>query len=312
MGQATDCKNLLIKYKKNRQPVEYVGKLNFSGVGNKDVYNITAPFLDEGKSIIAGRVEERNSEESTICFFEEKKGIWGIIHNMPKFSLQDPFVTYIDGLLVFGGVKVYKNPDGKAGWRTVLYKGKSIKQLVPFFEGPKGMKDLRLAQMPDGIILVLTRPQGAKGGRGKIGYFLCPTLDDLDVKKIEEAPVLEGHFAEGEWGGANGIYPLKNGDAGILGHVAYFDEKGDRHYYSMIFTLDPLTGNHSQVEIIAIRSDFIDGPAKREDLKDIVFSGGGIRGNSRLILYAGTSDTEAQKIVLKDPFEKYDIERCVI
>ncbi|WP_268239349.1 DUF1861 family protein [Sporolactobacillus putidus] len=67
-----------------------------------------------------------------------------------------------------------------------------------------------------------------------------------------------------------------------------------------------MTGNHTPVEIIATRNDFIDGPAKRPDLKDIVFSGGGIRENSKFILYAGTSDTEAQKIVLNDPFEKYD------
>jgi hypothetical protein len=226
--------------------------------------------------------------------------------DMPAFPLQDPFMTRIDGLLVLGGVHVYRKDSGETTWRTELYKGKTVKTLEPFFNGPEGMKDLRLAQMPDGIILVLTRPQGEKGGRGKIGFFLIPGLNDLTVKMIEDAPMLEGHFAEGEWGGANDIHPLKNGHAGILGHVACFDEKGDRHYYPMVFTLDPQTGNYTPVEIIATRADFIDGPAKRPDLKDIVFSGGGIRGNSQFVLYAGTSDTEAQRMVIEDPFEKYD------
>lgn len=311
MRQSADCRTLLVGYQKNHQSQKYARKLSFSGVGSNDVYNITAPFSDEGKIIIAGRVEPRNSEESTICFFEEQNGVWQLLPDMPTFSLQDPFVTWIDGMLIFGGVKVYKKTDGTSGWKTVLYKGKSVKQLVPFFEGPNGMKDLRLAQMPDGKILVMTRPQGVKGGRGKIGYFLCETLDELDIKKIEEAPLLEGLFAKEEWGGANGIYPLKNGYVGILGHVACFDEQGDRHYYSMAFVLDPLTGDHSAVEIIAIRSDFADGPSKRPDLRDIVFSGGAVRDNAQFILFAGTSDTEAHKISIRDPFEKYKIERCV-
>lgn len=306
MNQATECRALVERYKMNHQPVHYVEKLKFMGGGQNDVYNITAPFSDETKQVIAARVEPRESEESTVAFFEKAGESWKLMKDMPFFPLQDPFVTRIDGLLVFGGVRVTRDSAGEATWRTVLYKGETIKTLVLFFEGPVGMKDLRLAQMPNGIILVLTRPQGIKGGRGKIGFFLLPALDELDVRKIEDAPLLEGHFAEGEWGGANEIHPLRNGDAGVLGHVAYFDEQGDRHYYSMIFTLDPLTGNHTPVEIIATRDDFIDGPAKREDLKDIVFSGGAIRGNSRLILFAGTSDTEAQKIVLDDPFEKYE------
>lgn len=306
MAQGTDCRSLLEAYHERNQPVHHVEKLKFTGVGHRDVYNITAPFSDEGKRVIAGRVESRDSEKSIVAFFEKSGEEWRLMQDMPTFPLQDPFVTRIDGLLVFGGVAVSNQAEGRTVWKTILYKGQTVKSLVPFFEGPTGMKDLRLAQMPNGIILVLTRPQGVKGGRGKIGFFLLPALNELTIEKIESAPMLEGHFAEGEWGGANDIHPLKNGDAGVLGHVAYFDEKGDRHYYSMIFTLDPLTGNHTPVEIIATRADFIDGPTKRPDLKDIVFSGGGIRGNSQFILYAGTSDTEAQKIVLNDPFEKYD------
>ncbi|MCI1880804.1 MAG: DUF1861 family protein [Sporolactobacillus sp.] len=308
MRRAADCRTLLAEYHRRHEPIYHVKKLRFAGVGDRDVYNITAPFKDESKHIIAGRVEKRDSEKSMTAFFEKKHGIWTMMKDMPTFPLQDPFVTRIDGLLVFGGVAVQDDGSGHLCWRTVLYRGTSVKNLEPFFAGPIGMKDLRLGQMPNGLILVLTRPQGLKGGRGKIGFFLLCDLSELSIEKIENAPLLEGHFAEGEWGGANGVFPLKNGDAGVLGHIAYFDEKGNRHYYPMIFTLDPLTGYHTPIEIIATRSDFIDGPAKRKDLQDVVFTGGGIRGNSRLILFVGTSDAEAQKIVINDPFKKYDID----
>ncbi|RYL88503.1 DUF1861 family protein [Sporolactobacillus sp. THM7-4] len=306
MDRVTHCKVLLTRYEESRYPVHHVEKLTFQGVGNKDVYNITAPFFDEGKEIIAGRVESRDSEKSFVAFFEQAGDNWALMRDMPEFPLQDPFVTRIDGQLIFGGVDVSTDKAVRNTWRTVLYKGKTIQSLTPFFKGPIGMKDLRLGQMPNGTILVLTRPQGKKGGRGKIGFLLLSKLEELNIKMIEDAPLLEGHFAEGEWGGANEIHPLKNGNAGVLGHVAYFDGNGDRHYHSMIFTLDPLTGSHTPVEIIASRSDFLEGPSKRPDLKDIVFSGGAIRKNSRFILYAGTSDAEAQKIVLDDPFEKYE------
>lgn len=257
--------------------------------------------------VIAGRVEERNSEDSIVVFFEQSGSDWKVIDDMPTFYLQDPFVTRIDGQLIFGGVKVsLADNSGKVTWRTVFYRGQSIRSLQPFFEGPQGMKDLRLGQLPDGNILVLTRPQGKKGGRGKIGYLLLPSLNELSQEAIENAPLLEGHFADHEWGGANEIHPLRNVLVGVLGHIAGFDILGYRHYYPMVFMLNPYSGEHTPSEIIATRHDFLDGPAKREDLKDVVFCGGAIRKGSKIELFAGTSDAEAQKIVLDDPFEKYE------
>ena len=37
-------------------------KIIFTGVGDNDVYNITAPFQDEGEWVIAARVEHRQDE----------------------------------------------------------------------------------------------------------------------------------------------------------------------------------------------------------------------------------------------------------
>ena len=44
-------------------------------------------------------------------------------------------------------------------WRTRFYRGQH-QNLVPFAQGPDGMKDIRLVELPDGDIGVFTRPQG--------------------------------------------------------------------------------------------------------------------------------------------------------
>ena len=57
------------------------------------------------------------------------------------------------------------------------------------------------------------------------------------------------------------------------------------------------------MKIIAVRSDFPEGPAKRPDLVDVIFSGGLIRKDHGLAdLYVGASDKEAYCIEITDPF----------
>lgn len=75
----------------------------------------------------------------------------------------------------------------------------------------------------------------------------------------------------------------------------------------MVFCLDPRNGRATAPEIIASRSDFPDGPAKRPDLVDVMFSGGLVRQpDGTAVLYAGLSDTEAGCVLLPDPFAKYE------
>lgn len=306
MSHPKDCIALLEMYDKYHPVRRSVKKLHFTGVGDRDVYNITAPFHDGSRLVIAGRVETRKSEDSIVAFFQNEGNEWRLITDLPALPLQDPFVTWIHGRLILGGVKIHKIGTMQRVWRMALYSGKTLRSLNLFFEGPKGMKDVRLAQLKDGRILVLTRPQLGNGGRGKIGYCIMNTMDELSDKKMIEASLFVDQFAKGEWGGANDIHFLKNGLIGVIGHIAEFDGKGHRHYYAMLFTFDLKTGHRTPVEIIATRKDFLDGPAKRDDLKDVVFSGGSIRAHSRLILYAGTSDTEAQRLIMDDPFLKYE------
>ncbi|TXK87987.1 DUF1861 family protein [Geobacillus sp. AYS3] len=302
------CEMLLKEFEQGPKPFS-PEKLVFTGVGERDVYNISAPFEDEGEFVIAGRVEPRDSEHSEVYFFVNRGEEWVPKEGAPVFTLQDPFVSRIRGELIFGGVQTFPHPsiEGTLGWRTIFYKGKNISSLKEFAKGPDGMKDIRLIELKDGSVGVFTRPQGEKGGRGKIGFTRIDSLDELTVEIMEEAPLLDNQFVDDEWGGVNELHLLSNGLVGVLGHIARFGEDGKRHYYPMVFVLNPDTMELSDIELIATRSHFLEGPAKRPDLVDVVFSGGLIRKEGGTAdFYAGISDAEAQKITVIDPFVKYE------
>lgn len=295
---------LLEEYRNNKQGPYEKERINFSGIIDRDVYNITAPFEDEGELVIAGRVEKRDSEHSEIYFFVNRDGKWVRREGSPIFQLQDPFYTRIHGELIFGGVEIFPHPtiENALGWKTVFYRGETIAKLEKFFEGPDGMKDIRLVELQDGSIGVFVRPQGEKGDRGKIGFTKINSLDELTIEVINDAPLLK-QFIDEEWGGVNEVHLLPNGWLGVLGHIARFDEEGNRQYYAMTFILNPDNGEFTPIQIIAERADFLEGPAKRPDLVDVVFSGGLIRHpDGKAELYAGISDADAQKIVIPDPF----------
>ncbi|NHN30219.1 DUF1861 family protein [Paenibacillus sp. S3N08] len=301
------CKELLLEY----EPAEKKGKkLHFEGVGGRDVYNITAPFFNEGELYIAGRVEERNSEESEIIFFICKDEVWTPKLDLPKFQLQDPFITRINGEWILGGVQLFFDSEltrAIVGWKTVLYRGKNLHELVHATSGPWNMKDIRLTELNDGTIGVFSRPFGIEGTRAVIGFSILESFEDLSETSIIKAPLFRDQFLKDEWGGANEIHLLSNGFLGVLGHISYTDEAGQLHYHAMSFVLNPWTREKSPVKIIATRSDFPDGPAKRPDLVDVIFSGGLVRKvNSRAVLYVGASDTEAHCIDIADPFTEYE------
>lgn len=282
-------------------------KIDFSGVGDRDVYNITAPFQYQDQTVIAGRVEPRDKELSEIMLFcESSSGEWLPMNGAQTFpGLQDPCVTRISDKLLLGGVRfpVEIGADELA-WQMEFYLEGANGQFERIFTGPGKMKDIRFAQLPDDQILILTRPQGDKGGRGKIGFVVVDHLADLHPGTIENAPLFDLCPAE-QWVGGNEIHPLENGLVGVLGHIANFDPKGNRHYYAMSFCFDPTSGEHSPCEIIGRRDDFPSGEAKRPDLVDVIFSGGLLRlPKGRAKLYAGLSDAEAGWLELEDPFSK--------
>lgn len=282
------------------------GKLRFKGVGTRDVYNITAPFLHGTERIIAGRVEARDVEHSDVMFFHEgSDGVWAPHPDAPILrGLQDPCITRIAGEWVVGGVRFPAHlQNGAVGWRMEFFRGKSPFRLRAFLIGPDQMKDIRLVELLDGRVGVFTRPQGRVGGRGKIGFYVADQLEAITPETIATAPLLEPQCAESEWVGANEAHPLPDGTVGVLGHIACFDRIEHRHYFPMIFRLDPMTAKTSPVRIVARRGDFPPGAAKRPDLAEVVFSGGLSRGpDGMATLYAGLGDSEAGWLELPDPF----------
>lgn len=302
------CQQLLQEFAWNGEKSS--SKLIFLGIDGFDAYNISAPFIVDGKEIVAARVEKRDSEQSMVMFFEKHDHAWSVIEDYPPLLLQDPFVTYIDGEWIIGGVRTIssdEDPEKIVSWVTEFYRGHSPLKLSHFATGPDRMKDIRLLALPNGKVAVCTRPQGEIGGRGKIGFVVIPSLEHLNEKTINEATIYENQFDAEEWGGSNELHLLANGMIGVLGHIACFDKQGNRHYYSMTFAIHPLTGKHTKMKIIAIRQMFQDGEAKRDDLVDVLFSGGIIRkALGKAMLYTGVSDVEAHCIKINDPFLEYE------
>ena len=281
-------------------------KIPFGGVGDRDVYNIAAPFEVDGEPVIAGRVERRDSELAESVFFVESGGVWLPRPGAPTFpKLQDPCIATIAGELVFGGVEFpVALPDGE-GWRMQFYRGTTPESLEPFLIGPDRMKDIRLVELQDGSVGVFSRPQGDRGGRGTIGFTRVRCLDDLTAETIEAAPLLHDQFLPEEWGGANEAHVLSDGTIGVLGHIARMDAEG-KHYYPMVFCLDPESEQAGPLKMVATRRCFPPGPAKRPDLEDVIFSGGLRRGDDgSAVLYAGICDAWAAQITIPDPFLEY-------
>ncbi|EAD8329892.1 DUF1861 family protein, partial [Listeria monocytogenes] len=112
------------------------------------------------------------------------------------------------------------------------------------------------------------------------------------------------NFSGEEWGGGNELHLLEDERIGVLGHIACFDEAGDRHYYACSFRLNEDFSQIEQEKIIAERANFAPSEPKRPDLADVVFSGGLIRNSDgTATLYAGIGDSDAQKLAIPDPFK---------
>jgi len=301
------CVDLLKEFE-SKEALPIGKKLQFSGVGENDVYNISKPFLIGNETVMAGRVEARTAwADSHVQFFKNENGILAPAVGAPTLQLEDGFSTRIGDETIIGGVDVYPNPSPsdpkRIDYRTVFYRGHDFASLQKFAVGPENMKDVRLTTLGDNRIAAFTRPQGGTNGNGKIGYVELNSLDDVNAPNLLEAKIIENQFAPEEWGGANELHSLPDGKIGVLGHVARRDEQGIRHYYAMSFIYNPKTHQASPMKIIATRNNFPAGPAKIDELADVIFPGGLERHNDgTATLYAGLSDVEAGRVEIPDPF----------
>ncbi len=82
------------------------GRLEFTGVGDKDVYNITAPFTSAGQVVIAGRVEARDSEHSTIVFSVNSKGNGRLLKTHRRSNYRILFSPGLRMSLFWAGLKL--------------------------------------------------------------------------------------------------------------------------------------------------------------------------------------------------------------
>lgn len=303
------CKQLIEEYPRRRIQFSHT-KLSIAlpDGDNRDVYNISSPFSYHGGHVILGRVEYRHSEDSDVVFFCRESGEWIPDKRFQALKhLQDPFYAFIDGDLILGGVQIFQTELKKTFYRTVFLKETEPFQFQQFASGPDGMKDIRLLELSDGRVLVTTRAQGEIGGRGKIGWLILNSVDELNPKVLSSAHLFDDQFTSEEWGGTNQLHMLKNGKVGVLSHIANFDDAGNRHYYCTCFLLDPIEGEHSPMKMIAARNNFEAGESKRPDLQDVIFGGGLVRmrdGTARL--YCGVGDTEAHCLSIPDPFSEWE------
>ncbi|MGN0998119.1 MAG: DUF1861 family protein [Faecousia sp.] len=290
----------------------------FEGVDGCDVYNPSVPFTLDGVTYIAGRVEQRDSERSRVMFFRRVGGVWELCRDAMTLELQDPFVTWIKGELILGGVRVdWDEETGLAkAWYTDFYRGTSLQNLRYFASGPHHMKDVRLAELSDGRIGVFSRPQGPKvkaayGCVAKVGFTIVEDLEHLTAEAIENAPFLEGLFLPEEWGGCNQVSLLSDGCLGVVGHIAWGEGPDENsktlHYYGMAFVLNPITREMSQPRLIATRDCFPEGSAKQPRLRDVTFTSGILRnGDGTATVFTGLSDAQVGSAVIEDPFTQWE------
>lgn len=274
----------------------------------RDIYNITAPFQFDGLKLIAGREETRSHPlKSRIGFYAEDGGIWHKVSHYEYLDveLEDPFITKIDDSLILGAVRVDWRTK-PLDFKTVFYEMESLDTMRLLAEGPPQMKDIRLKQLNNGEVLVMTRPQhyGPNGLDRQIGYFKIHHLDELTPERIEhEAVLLSDLYADGEWGGANEIHIIDEETVGVLAHKGKQDDFGNLDYKATVFELNHVTGEAQPMRELLSRNDLPPGPTKTEYHRNVVFSGGLERhGNGQATWYGGVSDATAGHKTIDDPF----------
>ncbi len=283
--------------------------IRFDGVGKKDVYNPTAPFVINGTRYMAGRVEDRESfwqdhdyDPQTMFFVEDGKN-WIPAENTPIFPWEDPFVTFINDELIFGGIEIFGEPEQKK-FKTLFFKGKNPCDLEKFASGPDMMKDIRLVQLSDGRIGVFTRPQGGVYKKGRIGFIVINSLNDLTEENILKAKIIRNELKENYWEGASSAEALENDEIGVLAHIAYIEKGGVMCYQATSFIFNPYTLQVENFKIIAIRDDFPETPAKNSFTKNVVFPGGREKiEDDKHCVYFGLSDTSSGVKTIENPYE---------
>ncbi len=291
--------------------------LSFHGVEGYDVYNCSVPFIWKGKRYIFGRVERRTEwmRSWVRLFYETGTDDWTLVPDSMIYQLEDPYISVIKDQLVLGGTHVRVRENKLDTYYGYFYRGSEVDDLYYFTTGPDYMKDIRLVELADGQIGVFSRPRNEEilkkhGSESMIGFSVIRSLDDLTAEVIENAPLIDSLFEDGEWGGCNQAYLLDSGKIGVIGHRSYLykdsDGEDQSSYMNMSFVLDPDTMRVGDYKIIGTRDCYPKGPAKKPNLSDCAFTSGIVmRDDGKADLYSGLGDCMEGRIVIQYPFEGY-------
>jgi hypothetical protein len=290
--------------------------LTFNGTSGYDIYNCSIPFMWKEKEYIFGRMEKRGDWARSWVRLFEKSGTdeYTLKKDSMIYQLEDPYVSIIHGELVLGGTHVRYRAGEIDTYYGYFYKGNELDDLNYFTTGPDNMKDIRLVGLAQGIG-VFSRPRNDKvkekyGSDSVVGFTIIPNIMSLTAEVVENAPIVEGLFQNGEWGGCNQCYLLDSGMIGVIAHKSYLvsDENGimQNVYVNTSFVLDPNDNRLVDEKILATRSSYPDYPAKRPDLKDCAFTSGIVmRDDGKTDLYSGLGDTCEGRIIIDYPFEGF-------
>lgn len=288
--------------------------LTFEGVDGFDVYNCSQPFAYNNRQYLFGRVEKRNEwmRSWVLLFQEEGVNHWRKVENSMIYQLEDPYVTRIDDYYVMGGTHVQvSREDELEAYFGYFYYGEDIEDLKYFTTGPRNMKDIRLVQLSDGKIGVFSRPRSKElikkyGSESLVGFTTINSLEELTADVISNAKIIPDLFGDLEWGGVNQAYLLESGLLGVIGHLSY--ESENQSVYTVIsFVFDYENFEIHDYQIIATRSSFPSGPAKRNHLLDCCFPSGiaPIEDTDDCVLYSGIGDTQEGVTRIPYPFKAY-------
>jgi hypothetical protein len=158
---------------------------------------------------------------------------------------------------------------------------------------------------------VFTRPRGkdiiAKyGSEAIVGYCELDDINELDETIVDKAKVIPNLFDDGEWGGCNQCYLLKDGRIGVIGHRCYREPTPEvelQVYINISFIFDPKTFEVSDMKVIGDKQSYPDTPAMLPYLADCVFTCGiEMREDGKADLYSGVGDVMQGRIVIDAPF----------
>lgn len=305
--------------------------LDFEGLKKDETVYNPCPFVQDGELCLLGRVEAFASEIAHIHQFKKTEGEWRS-QELSFLNVQDPFLSLVRNQKIVGGVALdFSEPFPGiytiTSYRTSFYDFDTKEKL---FDGPSGMKDIRLIDLGDSIG-VFTRPRSEHEGivHSSIQFSTVSSLEDINPDMISQISVdpmkkVRGFFNHNEWGGVNAVYHLQDGWLGVLGHIAYYSEHAtpqspdrahtDEHmrkYAAIAFEFHPKTGEVTHPVIILARNNLeTSARSKREDLHNVIFPGGFIfeiqesAPMEQVLFFYGLGDAHVGVSELPYPFHR--------